>query len=106
VSGADSLGVDFAPALKASTTSTRRGHSLKVSISVKPGSAASRRTARLQVREHGSWVNDRTVRLSSSGTATIYESLRTAGTRMIRLRLTSGKGYGTGYSGGLTLRWR
>jgi hypothetical protein len=105
-SASDKFDVKFAPALSAKTTSTRRGHALKVSISVKPSSASAHRTAYLQRYENGHWVTYRSVRLSSTGKATYWASRRTKGTRTIRLRLTSGKGYATGYSSSLTLRWR
>jgi hypothetical protein len=106
VSASDKLAVKFAPALSAKTTSTRRGHALKVSISVKPSSASARRTAYLQRYENGHWATYQSVHLSSTGKATYWASRRTKGTRKIRLRLTSGKGYSTGYSSSLTLRWR
>jgi len=43
--------------------------------------------------------------LNGSGNATVYERRSTKGTRKIRVRLGSGKGYRTGTSNSLTLRW-
>jgi hypothetical protein len=99
------LGVAFAPSISAGRTSTRHGHSLKVSVTVRPGSAASRRLAKLQRWELGRWVTYGSVRLSSSGTGAFWSSRSTRGTRRIRLVLSAGTGYGTGTSNTLNLRW-
>lgn len=100
-----SLAVTFAPTISVSATTTRHGHSFKVTAHVRPSAQAARRSARIEVYSRGRWVLSHYVKLSSSGNATFYERRSTKGTRKIRLRLTSGKGYGTGASASITLRW-
>lgn len=100
-----SLAVTFAPTISVSTTTTRHGGSFKVTAHVRPSAQAARRTARIEIYSRGRWVLSHYVKLSSSGNATFYERRSTKGTRKIRLRLTSGKGYGTGASASITLRW-
>jgi hypothetical protein len=99
------LAVTFAPTISVSATSARHGRSIRVTARVRPSAQAARRNARVEIYTGGHWVFSRYVRLSSAGNATFYERRSTAGTRKIRLRLTSGKGYGTGASSTLTLRW-
>jgi hypothetical protein len=104
-SASRSLGVSFAVTISATKLTTRRGHYLKVTLKARPAVQASRRSVRLEVYSGGHWVLSRYVRLSSAGNATFYQRRSTRGSRKIRLRLTGGKGYGTGTSGTLTLHW-
>jgi hypothetical protein len=100
-----SLAVTFAPTISAATLTARHGRSIKVVVHVRPSAQAAHRYARLEIYSRGHWVLAHYVRLNGSGNATVYEVRSTKGTRKIRVRLTSGKGYGAGTSNSLTLRW-
>jgi hypothetical protein len=100
-----SLAVTFAPTISAATRTTRHGRSIKVIVHVRPSAQAAHRNARLEIYSHGHWVLVHYVLLNGSGNATVYERRSTKGTRKIRVRLGSGKGYRTGTSNSLTLRW-
>jgi hypothetical protein len=104
-SSARSLGVNFAVTISTTVTTVRHGRSIKVTAKARPSAQASRRSIRLEIYSGGRWVLAHYVRLNSSGNATFYEQRATRGTRKLRLRLSSGKGYGTGISGTITLRW-
>jgi hypothetical protein len=99
------LAVTFAPTISVSTTTVRHGHSIKVTARVRPSVQAAHRYARLEIYSHGHWVLAHYVKLNGSGSATFYERRSAKGTRKIRLKLTSGKGYGTGASNSITLHW-
>jgi hypothetical protein len=102
---ARTLSVSFAPTLSASVTRVRHGRSIRISVRVRPAAQAAHRRVRVEVYSHGHWVLSRHVTLNGSGNATIYERRSSKGARKIRLRLTGGKGFGTGTSSSLTLRW-
>jgi hypothetical protein len=100
-----SLAVVFAPTISVHVPTARHAHSIKVAVRVRPSAQAAHRKARVEIYSHGRWVFSHYVKLDGAGNATFYERRSTKGTRKIRVRLTSGRGYGTGASNSVTLRW-
>lgn len=105
VSNLDGFGIMFDPVLKASATRVRHGTSIRMDVTVRPGSVSKGRTVAVQRWNGLRWVTYRYVGLSASGLVTFFEYSGVPASRRIRVVIGPYAGWGGTGSNAVTLTW-